>query len=251
MYYISDENILYVCWYSFISHIFISSLNYILLERPNIHLFSCLLYCNILEFIMWAILCNFSLNSLPWLTCGNFPFLQMVVALKTLCSQKGLSFSEGGSVFIISFTSHAKSTLSQGGLQSVSEHGRCITAWSCLLSTDHSDFAHGKLLHSWPTLWDPMNCSLTGSSLHGILQAKIPEWVAMPSSRGSFWPRDWTHDLALELTFVLAETLKGVWCVQRLCLVLLSPPFVFYRYCHPQSHIHSSLCFSVGFLLTH
>ena len=34
--------------------------------------------------------------------------------------------------------------------------------------------------------------SLPGSSVHGILQARILEWAAMPSSRGSFWPRDWT-----------------------------------------------------------
>ena len=31
------------------------------------------------------------------------------------------------------------------------------------------------------------------SSVHGILQARILEWVAVPSSRGSSWPRDWTH----------------------------------------------------------
>ena len=41
---------------------------------------------------------------------------------------------------------------------------------------------------------DPMNCCLPGSSVHGILQARILQWVAMPSSRGSFWPRDWTCD---------------------------------------------------------
>ena len=34
-------------------------------------------------------------------------------------------------------------------------------------------------------------CSLPGSSVHGILQARILEWVAMPFSRGSSWPRDW------------------------------------------------------------
>ena len=43
------------------------------------------------------------------------------------------------------------------------------------------------------TLCDPMDCSLRGSSVHGIFQARILEWVAMPSSRGSFWPRDWTQ----------------------------------------------------------
>ena len=37
-----------------------------------------------------------------------------------------------------------------------------------------------------------MNCSLPGSSVHGILQARILEWVALPSSRGSSQSRDWT-----------------------------------------------------------
>ena len=36
---------------------------------------------------------------------------------------------------------------------------------------------------SCPTLYDPMDYSLTGSSIHGILQARILEWVAIPSSR--------------------------------------------------------------------
>ena len=42
-----------------------------------------------------------------------------------------------------------------------------------------------KSLQSCLTLCDPMDCSLTGSSVHGILQARILEWDTMPSSRGS------------------------------------------------------------------
>ena len=38
-----------------------------------------------------------------------------------------------------------------------------------------------------------MDCSLLGSSVHGILQARIMEWISMPSSRGSSWPRDQTQ----------------------------------------------------------
>ena len=49
-----------------------------------------------------------------------------------------------------------------------------------------------KLLHSRLTLCNPMNCSLPDSSFHGILQARIPGWASMPSSRGSFQPRDGT-----------------------------------------------------------
>ena len=37
---------------------------------------------------------------------------------------------------------------------------------------------------------NPMDCSPPGSSVHEILQARILEWVAMPSTRGSSWPRD-------------------------------------------------------------
>ena len=42
-------------------------------------------------------------------------------------------------------------------------------------------------------LCDPMDCSLPGSSVHGILQARVLEWVAFPFSRGSSQPWDWTQ----------------------------------------------------------
>ena len=44
-----------------------------------------------------------------------------------------------------------------------------------------------------PASCDPMDCSLQGSSVHGILQAGIPEWVAIPFSRGPSQPRDQTQ----------------------------------------------------------
>ena len=43
------------------------------------------------------------------------------------------------------------------------------------------------------TLCDPMDCSSPGSSVHGILQARILEWVAVSFSRESSQPRDWTQ----------------------------------------------------------
>ena len=46
---------------------------------------------------------------------------------------------------------------------------------------------------SCPTLWDPMDCSSPGSSVHGIFQAKIQEYVAFPFSRESSQPRDQTQ----------------------------------------------------------
>ena len=55
-----------------------------------------------------------------------------------------------------------------------------------------------KLFQSCPTLCDPMDCSPPGSSVHGILQARILEHVAMPSSRGSF-PTQGSKQLLLHL----------------------------------------------------
>ena len=45
----------------------------------------------------------------------------------------------------------------------------------------------------YPTLCDPIDHSPPGSSVHRILQARMLEWVAMSSSRGSSWPRDQTQ----------------------------------------------------------
>ena len=55
--------------------------------------------------------------------------------------------------------------------------------WSC-------PCVRAKWLQSCLILWDPMDCNPPGSSVHGILQARILEWVAMPSPRGSSRPKD-------------------------------------------------------------
>ena len=46
---------------------------------------------------------------------------------------------------------------------------------------------------SCPTLWDPMDHNLPGSSVHGIFQARTLEWAAVSFSSGSTWPRDQIH----------------------------------------------------------
>ena len=50
----------------------------------------------------------------------------------------------------------------------------------------------GLVTQSRLTLYNPVDCSPPGSSFHGILLARILEWVAMPSSRGSSQPKDRT-----------------------------------------------------------
>ena len=59
--------------------------------------------------------------------------------------------------------------------------GICSRSQTLSLSLNHQ-FAAAKLLQSCPTLCDPMDSSPAGSSVHGILLARILEWVAMPSS---------------------------------------------------------------------
>ena len=50
-----------------------------------------------------------------------------------------------------------------------------------------------KVAEACLTLCDPMDCSPPNSSIHGLLQARILEWVAVPFSKGSSQPRDWTQ----------------------------------------------------------
>ena len=70
--------------------------------------------------------------------------------------------------------------------------------WTDLYATD-SMWMHllpeseSEVTQSCPTLCDPEHCSPPGSSIHGILQARILEWVAISFSRGSSWPRDRTQ----------------------------------------------------------
>ena len=60
---------------------------------------------------------------------------------------------------------------------------------------------------------DPMDCSPLGSSVHGILQARILEWVAIPFSRGSSQPRDLTPVSHIGDRFVT------IWATREACTV--------------------------------
>ena len=67
------------------------------------------------------------------------------------------------------------------------------------MKTERKSIRWSSLYYHWvlvtqlcPTLWGPMDCSLLGSSVHSISQARMLEWVVMPSSRASSRPRDRT-----------------------------------------------------------
>ena len=53
--------------------------------------------------------------------------------------------------------------------------------------------SESEVAQSCSTLCDPMDCSLPGSSVYEIFQARVLEWVAISFSRGSFQPRDRTQ----------------------------------------------------------
>ena len=72
-----------------------------------------------------------------------------------------------------------------------------------LFSSHHTDKCCCLVAQSCSILCDPMDCSLPGSSVHGILQARILECVAMPSSRESAQPRDQTLSSALQADSLL------------------------------------------------
>ena len=97
-----------------------------------------------------------------------------------------------------------------------------------------------------PTLCDPMDCSQPGSSVNGILQKRILEWVAIPFFRGSYWPQDWTQvscSLTLQEDSSLTEPPKkpkiGCWAnqlgkiLEKLC-----------KWCGPKVKNNCFPCFS-------
>ena len=61
------------------------------------------------------------------------------------------------------------------------------------VSNQWSEVKGSKVAQSCLILCDPVDCSLPGFSVHGILQAGVLEWVAISFSRGSSRPRDWTQ----------------------------------------------------------
>ena len=87
---------------------------------------------------------------------------------------------------------------------------------------------------SCPTLCDPVDCSPPGSTVHGIFQARILEWVAISFSRGSSWPRDRTQVSCIAGIFFTDWAMReaSVQLICRLLLLLLSH-FSHVRLCDP------------------
>ena len=71
--------------------------------------------------------------------------------------------------------------------------GELKVGWQCHQIVSTKEREKVLVTNCLPGSLQPHDCSPPGSSVHGILQARILEWVAMPSSRGSSQPRDRTQ----------------------------------------------------------
>ena len=108
----------------------------------------------------------------------------------------------------------------------------CPRIWSCKNSTEKQWLLHGEEKHQYvlrkkkkvdqscPTLFDRMDCSPPGSSVHGVLQARILEWVAIPFSRSSrARDRTWVSYIAGRF-FTIWATRKALYIAIRFILCI-------------------------------
>ena len=68
--------------------------------------------------------------------------------------------------------------------------GSRVTLGSRVMPEARSSESSSEVAQLCPTVWDPMDCSLPGFSIHGIFQARILEWIAIFFSWESSQPRD-------------------------------------------------------------
>ena len=78
---------------------------------------------------------------------------------------------------------------------------------------------------SCPTLCDPINYSLPGSSVHGISQARILEWVVISSFRRSSWPRGWARISCISMWTLYQWAIREdhvnyYFCVNNACIYI-------------------------------
>ena len=91
-----------------------------------------------------------------------------------------------------------------------------------------ASYLESWLLFSWEVMSNPMDCSPPGSSVLGIFQARILEWVAIAFSRGSSWPRDWSciSCIGRQILYSWASWdvhLESYWGLDHISWLLISP----------------------------
>ena len=112
---------------------------------------------------------------------------------------------------------------------------------------------HAKSFQLCMTICNPMDGSLPDSSVHGILQGRILEGVAMPSSRQSSQPRDWTCVSYISCTDWRFFTTRTTWAPMSLLRNLLSIPWpsLLYMICLRNPRIVDTEIFFINVVYGH
>ena len=119
---------------------------------------------------------------------------------------RGLDSTQQGKMLTLPHSSYSESIFSSVLIFSIAFEACYLCVCVCVC-------AHTKSLQSCLTLCDPMDCSPPGCSVHGILQTRIPEWVAMLSSRGYSWLRDQTQISVSCIGRPLVPPEKSMWFI--------------------------------------
>ena len=124
--------------------------------------------CQGFMILMWFVIGDVEVDGLDKVMSARFLYCKVII-LQYPCSFWSELLSQ--------------STLRQRGFRSTSWREECQKNSWCMLM---------GCAHSCPTLCDPMDWDPSGSSVHGISQVRILEWVAISFSRESSWHRDQT-----------------------------------------------------------
>ena len=112
----------------------------------------------------------------------DFYYKLAAVRLFCLClSHAAWAAQFNSSILLVSWRQHRPRTMGISRLEVSCRITVCVCVCVCVYAQSH------------PTLCNAMDCSPPVSSVHGILQAKVLEWVAISCSKGSSQPRDKTH----------------------------------------------------------
>ena len=134
---------------------------------------------------------------------------------------------------------------------SLSDYGSCIFYWIRVGGPGYCCyyFGVGHIQEILLTQWDPMDCSPPDSSIHGILQARVLEWVAISFSRGSSQPKELLKSRPPSLC-ILSDAQSEA-CVGTSLVVYRAPAHLLrtlateetytnaYMHTHTHTHTHS------------
>ena len=128
-------------------------------------------------------------QTLYWLSYkGRSLYMYMCVYIYT---RTYILFLFGHTIWLLGSSSPGESSQPRDWTLISHIAGRLFTNWAT--REDLAPQKESEVTQSCPTLCNPMDYSPPGSSVHGIFQARVPEWVAISFSRGSSWPRDRTR----------------------------------------------------------